>query len=311
VVVICPKCKVKLKVDDAKLSSAGSRFKCPKCGTVLVVKKPPVEHTQQQKTLDSTTVLVAHSDPEVLESARTILKDQGYRVITSSEGIDVMVKALREFPFLAVLEVSLPKIFGFEICKKLKSRPETKNMKFILIPSIFDKTKYRREPVSLHGADDYIESQDIPAMLVEKINKLVAMPEEGIEKPGAAKKIPTPSSETSETPDAGTREDAGGTGSKPEFRKPTAPEAAKPADSKTDEAIEKARRLSRTIMGDIYLYNPAKVMESIKNGNFYAVFAAELKEGYKLYESRIPQEIRAKANYFKETIEDFISKKMK
>ena len=52
-------------------------------------------------------------------------------------------------------------------------------------------------------------------------------------------------------------------------------------------------------------------MESIKNGNFYAVFAPELKEGQKLYENRISQEIRDGGNYYRETIEEFIAKKKK
>lgn len=298
-VVICPKCKIRLKVDDAKLSSTGSRFKCPKCSTVLVLRKPSAQ-PRSQKTLDSTMVLVAHSNPEVLESARAILQDQGYKVISSTDGIGVMVKALNELPFLVVLEVSLPKIYGFEICKKLKARPETKDIKFILVPSIFDKSRYRREPSSLYGADDYIESQDIPAMLIEKINKLVTMPEEGIEKTpaGQTRPVPVPTPEATTVVEGGT-----------EFRQQPAPVETKPSDGKTDEAIEKAKRLSRTIMSDIYLYNSAKVMESIRNGNFYGVFAAELKEGQKLYESRIPQEIRNKTNYFRETIEEFITKK--
>ncbi len=300
-VVICPKCRIKLKVDDTKLSFAGSRFKCPKCSTVLILKKPSV---QPKKTLDSTLVLVAHSKPEVLESAGAILQDQGYKVLTSTDGIDVMVKALKELPFLAVLEVSLPKIYGFEICKKLKARTETKDMKFILIPSIFDKSKYRREPVSLYGADDYIETQDIPAMLIEKINKLVAMPEESTAKPPEEQLRPKAATET---PAPGIKVPEG----KPEFMQQPAQPETKPSEGKTDEAVEKARRLSRTIMGDIYLYSPAKVMEAIKNGNFYNVFAAELREGHKLYENRVPKEIRDKANYYRETIEDFISKKKK
>jgi predicted Zn finger-like uncharacterized protein len=301
VVVICPKCKVKLKVDETKLSTAGSRFKCPKCSTVLVVKKPPV---QIKKTLDTSKVLVAHSNPEVLESARAILQDQGYKVVTSTDGIDVMVKALGELPFLAVVEVSLPKIFGFEVCKKLKSRPELKDIKFILVPSIFDKSKYRREPASLYGADDYIEAQDIPVMLIEKINKLVAMPEETAGKNQPSQEATAPSPEIS-----GTR--TGVQVEKQEFRKPPAPEETKAAEEMDPEALEKAKRLSRTIINDIYLYNSAKVMESIKNGNFYAVFAPEIKEGHKLYEKRIPLVIRNSGEYYKDTIEEFIAKKKK
>ena len=287
---------MKLKVADEKLSPAGSRFKCPKCSTVLLVKKPSPP-AQVKKTLDSTKVLVAHSKPEVIESARAILQAQGYKVITSTDGVDVMIKALKEFPFLALVEVSLPKIYGFELCKKLKAREETKGMKFILVPSIFDKSKYRREPASLYGADDYIEDQDIPVMLIEKINKLMALPEEAAEKPRAELKVPFAAPKTPEI--------------KREVSPPAAPVETKPAVGNTDELIEKAKRLSRTIIGDIYLYSSAKVMESIKNGSFSAVFAAELREGQKLYENRVPQEIRNAGNYYKETIEEFISKKKK
>jgi len=52
-------------------------------------------------------------------------------------------------------------------------------------------------------------------------------------------------------------------------------------------------------------------MESINNGNFYAVFAPEVKEGQKLYEKRIPQVIRDSGDYYKKTIEEFIAKKKK
>ena len=294
-VVICPKCKTKLKVDDTRLSPSGARFKCPKCSAVLMVKKP-APSAAVKKTLDTTKVLVAHSNPEVLQSARAVLNDQGYKVITATEGIEVMVKALKELPFLTVVEVSLPKIYGFELCRKLKSRKEAKAMKFILIASISDRSRYRREPSSLYGADDYIEAQDIPAMLTEKINKLAVTPEEGAAPPQPEQKAP-----------AGIGPDVPGV--KPDIRQPVPPAETRPSEGKTDEATEKAKRLSRTIINDIYLYNAAKVMESIKNGNFYAMFASELNEGLKLYTNRIPQEIRDKANYFKETIEDFISKK--
>ncbi len=313
VVIICPKCKVKLKVDDEKLSQAGSRFKCPKCSTVLLVKKPSLT-THVKKTLDSTKVLVAHSKPEVVESARAILQDQGYKVITCADGIDVMVKALKELPFLALVEVSLPKIYGFEICKKLKTHEETKDMKFILIPAIYDRTRYRREPTSLYGADDYIEDQDIPAMLMEKISKLASLHGEAAEKPQTEPRAPvsTPE-ETVEKPRTEPKAPASTQAPPGPSREgsPPPPAEKKPAAGKNPEIVEKARRLSRTILNDIYLYNSAKVAEAIKNGNFSAVFAAELREGQKLYENRIPQEIRDGADYYNETIEEFISKKKK
>ena len=298
-VVVCPKCKTKLKVDDAKLSPQGSRFKCPKCSTVLVVKKPVL---QEKKALDEKKMLVAHSNPSVVENIRTLLAGAGYAVTSSSDGIDAMVKALKERPWLGIVEVALPKIYGFEVCKRLKGRTETKEMKFILVPSIYDKTKYRREPVSLYGADDYIEEHELSTRLIEAINRIKSGPPAETEAPQER-----PAAKAPAAPEM-----------KPAEKKPE-PSAAQPAaaavrattDVKGDEFTEKARRLARTIINDIYLYNSAKVDESVRQGNFYAVFASEVKEGKKLYDNRIPQETRNKADFFREAFDNFLAAKKK
>jgi predicted Zn finger-like uncharacterized protein len=295
VVVMCPRCKVRLKVDETRLSPEGSRFKCPKCSTVLVVKKPAA---RPKKSLDSRRILVAHSNPAIRDIAVSLLKDAGYDVLTAADGIDVMVKALRELPFVAVIEVALPKIYGFEICKRLKSRPETKEMKFILVPSIYDKARYRREPVSLYGADEYIEEHALKEHLIEKINAVM---------------ITSSGAKTGEAPKAGRP-----TPEAPELKEQVSSVTAAPketfegpAKEASDEKIERARRLARTIISDIYLYNSAKVDESIRKNNFYSVFAPEVKEGRKLYDNRIPQEIRDIKDFYKEAIDNFLASREK
>ena len=300
VVVVCPKCKTRLKVDETKLSPQGSRFRCPKCSTVLVIKKPAV---QEKKSLDHRKFLVAHSSAAVIENIKSLLAGEGYTVVTSADGIDAMVRALKELPAFGIIEVALPKIYGFEVCKKLKSRPETKEMKLILVPSIYDKTKYRREPVSLYGADDYIEEHDLSVRLIEAINRIKsgvpAEPEKSkTETQPAAPKAPEQVS--AEKAAAAQRREV-----------PVAPAPRPAADAKTDESIEKARRLSRTIINDIYLYNSAKVDEAVRRGDFYAVFGPEVKEGFKLYESRIPLETRKKADFYREAIDNFLVAKKK
>lgn len=296
-VVSCPKCKTRLKVDETKLPPAGSRFKCPRCATVLLVKKPA---PQQRAALNSGKVLVAHSRPEVAAMITSLIASAGYEVVTATDGIEVMVKALKEMPFLAVVEVALPKIYGFEVCKRLKSRAETKEMKFVLVPSINDRTKYRREPVSFYGADEYLEEHDMQEHLVEKINLL----RDGGKKEEEAPPPPRPAE-----PPAATRPP------QPEpqaAREPApAPAAAPSGPAPSDEKVEKASRLARTIINDIYLYNVAKVDEAIRSGDFYTVFASEVKEGLKLYEHRIPVEVRNQKDYYREAIDNFIAGKKK
>lgn len=289
-VVICPKCKIKLKVDDTKLSESGSRFKCPKCGAVLLVKKPVA---QTQKPVDNGTVLVAHSNPSALSQITTLLNSHGYRTLTATEGIEAMVKAIKDLPFLMILEVGLPKIFGFEVCKRLKLRPETRGMKFILVNSVYDDRRYRRQPESLYEADDYIEEHRLSELLIDSISRIKG------EESGAKTEKP-------ENADQPFQEEKTA-----QQTKPAAPGNVKPAEAGMDEKIERAKRLARTIVSDIYLYNTPKVETAIINNTFYSVFAAELREGLKLYEHRIAQEVRDRGDFFKETIQDFIDNKKK
>jgi predicted Zn finger-like uncharacterized protein len=290
VVVTCPKCKTRLKIDESKIKAEGSRFKCPKCGTPLLVKKPvPVT----EKAPDNTKIVVAHSNPDVINEIDSILSGKGYQVIPSPDGIDAMVKTLKELPFAVIIEAALPKIYGFEVCKRLKSRAETKNIKFILVSSIYDKVRYKREPSSLYEADDFIDEHKLSEVLIDKIAALrEAKPPEKkihIEKP-EEKRV----SEKAEP--------------KPEPVKKPVPETLKP---QLDEKIERAKRLARTIISDIYLYNIPKVEKSVKNDTFYTEFTNEIKEGMKLYESRISEEVRNKGDFFHEAIKDFIESKKK
>jgi predicted Zn finger-like uncharacterized protein len=296
VVVACPKCKVRLKVDEAKLRPQGSRFKCPRCSSILLVKKPVV---QAKKNLDGRKIIVAHSRPEIRDLTASLLKNKGYDVVAAADGIDFMVRALRELPFLSVVEEALPKIYGLEACKRLKARPETKEMKFILVSAVDDKAKYGREPVSLYGADDYVEEHDLEAYLMGKVDALQGVLAEAKTKESA--EAPSPSADSS------TAQQQEIQGIAPVAKKV----AAASAPELSEEAIERARRLARTIINDIYLYNAAKVDEAIRRNNFYVVFAAEIKDGQKLYETRIPQEIRNIKDFYRETIDNFLAAREK
>lgn len=289
-VVVCPKCKIRLKVDEGKLKVEGSRFKCPKCSTFLLVKKPVAV---TKKAMDNNKVLIAHSNPAVINEITSLLTKNGYQTITASDGIDAMIKTIKELPFLTIIEVSLPKIYGFEVCKRLKLRAETKEMKFMLVTSVYDKKRYKREPASLYDADEYIEDHQISELLTEKINKI-----RGIKPEEKEKKLKKPPEE----PVMEKIEQKAEVQIKPEAI------TGKPL---FDEKIERAKRLARTIMSDIYLYNTAKADESIRNNNFYSVFVAEIKEGLKLYENRISQEVRAQGDFFRDAIENFIANKKK
>ena len=67
---------------------------------------------------------------------------------------------------------------------------------------------------------------------------------------------------------------------------------------------EAARRLARTIISDITVYNKDKVREGLKNDNLFEILKKELEQGKKVYESRVSPEIISTTNFYDLAIVD-------
>ncbi|HKX33412.1 MAG TPA: response regulator [Blastocatellia bacterium] len=100
------------------------------------------------------TILVIEDSPTQMELVRTALLSGGYRVITAATGDEGLKKARKERPELVLLDVILPGKNGFQICRDLKSSPETKDLPVILL-TIRDHASDRFWGMK-QGADAYV-----------------------------------------------------------------------------------------------------------------------------------------------------------
>jgi hypothetical protein len=71
---------------------------------------------------------------------------------------------------------------------------------------------------------------------------------------------------------------------------------------------DEAKRLARTILSDILLYNQAKVKEGIEKDSLFEVLTEELAEGKKYYESLVDEGVRQANNFFNEAVVDVLLK---
>jgi hypothetical protein len=74
------------------------------------------------------------------------------------------------------------------------------------------------------------------------------------------------------------------------------------------EDADKARRLARTIVSDIALYNREEIRKGIKDDNVFELLAVELERGNKLYQSRVSPEIQKQKNFYNQAIVDVLIK---
>ena len=78
-------------------------------------------------------VLVIDDNPVVVRLNESLLTSSGYEVLTANDGLLGFEKAKNEKPDVILLDIILPGIHGFDLCKQLKEHPETSHIPVIII----------------------------------------------------------------------------------------------------------------------------------------------------------------------------------
>jgi DNA-binding response OmpR family regulator len=81
------------------------------------------------------SILVVEDSPTELQVVTRVLTGFGYQFTTATDGEEALKKAIQTKPDLILLDVVLPKKNGFQVCRQLKSSPETSGIKIIVVSS--------------------------------------------------------------------------------------------------------------------------------------------------------------------------------
>jgi two-component system cell cycle response regulator DivK len=99
-------------------------------------------------------ILVVEDNEDSRELVVKVLKNKGYQVIAAVDGEDAVEKAIAEKPDLILLDISLPKLDGYEVAKKLKSLEEFREIPIVALTA--HAMKGDREKVIVAGFEGYI-----------------------------------------------------------------------------------------------------------------------------------------------------------
>ena len=96
---------------------------------------------------------------------------EGYEVVTAADGEEAVAKARNEKPDIIVLDIMMPKMDGYEACRKLKADPKTKDIPVILLTA--KGRDVDRKLGSEAGADDYVVKPFSPGRLIERVDGMM------------------------------------------------------------------------------------------------------------------------------------------
>ncbi|MFH0965147.1 MAG: response regulator [Planctomycetota bacterium] len=118
-------------------------------------------------------VLVTEDSQSQLAIIQRYLQSSGMEVVQASRGEEVLDIVQREKPDAVVLDVMLPGISGFEVCRRLKGDAKTRNLPVVFL-SALDKSR-AADKARAAGADEYLWKEDFDLTeLGEIIQKLVS-----------------------------------------------------------------------------------------------------------------------------------------
>ncbi|MEQ8223312.1 MAG: response regulator [Candidatus Eremiobacterota bacterium] len=99
-------------------------------------------------------ILIVEDEKLTVEMLTYPLEQEGFEIISASDGEEGLLKAYRDKPSLIILDIMLPKLNGIEVCKRLKNDFKTKNIPLIML-TCRDDMDFKLESFR-NGADDYI-----------------------------------------------------------------------------------------------------------------------------------------------------------
>ena len=140
----------------------------------FIVKKkmyPSVHNSSSNKK-----ILIVDDDLQVQKLLTVMLSSQNYETETASSGFEAGTKVVKFKPGLIILDLIMPEMTGFEVCRQIKKGPETSHIKILVLTGYDSKENKKR--IMEAGADDYMEKPVEKDVLLGHIENLLSIEEE-------------------------------------------------------------------------------------------------------------------------------------
>ena len=123
-------------------------------------------------------ILLVDDDPDILDALSMILESKGYQVVTAQDGIEGLASLKAEKPDVLILDLLMPKMDGFAVCKELQDPrwSKYKDVPILILTSVREEASRRRYELETGlelDVDDYVEKPISPDVLLDRIGKLI------------------------------------------------------------------------------------------------------------------------------------------
>ena len=121
----------------------------------------------------SARILIVDDSPASVKMLAAKLTNEYYQILTAGDGIGALEAVGRDAPDLILLDVMMPGIDGFEVCRRIKQNPETTHIPVVIITAL-DSREDRVRGLEA-GADDFLTKPVHDTTLFSRVRSLVRL----------------------------------------------------------------------------------------------------------------------------------------
>jgi len=131
----------------------------------------PTTPSASETFLPQSTVLIVDDNPQNVELLQAFLETLPVKLVTAIDGIDALDKVAEHNPDLILLDIMMPRMSGFQVCRRLKNDPRTKDIQILMVTALNELGDI--EQASECGTDDFVSKPVNKFELLTRVKSLL------------------------------------------------------------------------------------------------------------------------------------------
>ena len=121
--------------------------------------------------LPQSTVLIVDDNPQNVELLQAFLESLPVKIITAVDGLDALNKVAEHSPDLILLDIMMPQMSGFQVCRRIKSDPKTRDIQVLMVTALNELGDI--EQANEVGTDDFVSKPVNKIELLTRVKSLL------------------------------------------------------------------------------------------------------------------------------------------
>jgi len=131
----------------------------------------PPANVNNETFLPQSTVLIVDDNQQNVELLQAFLESLPVRLVTASDGVEALEKVQQHQPDLILLDIMMPRMSGFQVCRKLKGDPKTRDIQILMVTALNELGDI--EEATDCGTDDFVSKPVNKFELLTRVKSLL------------------------------------------------------------------------------------------------------------------------------------------